>query len=182
MKSSISTPSPSSYAARLRIGVGYDVHALVPGRSLILGGVAIDHLTGLLGHSDADVLTHAVCDALLSAARLGDIGQHFPDTSDDFKDANSIYLLRCVVELLHQHHFAVVDVDVVLAAQRPKLSPYRDRMRACLADALGVDVDSVGIKMTTTERLGFVGREEGMSATAVCLLERCCVDDSADAQ
>lgn len=167
-----STLLPSANAMRLRIGVGYDVHALVVGRPLILGGVTVEHSTGLLGHSDADVLTHAICDALLSAARLGDIGQHFPDTSESFKDADSIDLLKQVCALLEQHSFAILDVDVVLAAQKPKLSPYRDRMRACLAAAMRIDCSQVGVKMTTTERLGFVGREEGMSATAVCLLEK----------
>ena len=158
---------------RLRIGQGYDVHALVEGRKLILGGVEIPHELGLLGHSDADVLAHAVSDALLGAIRGGDIGKLFPDDDPAFKDADSLKLLAAVADKVRSEGFAILDVDSVIAAQAPKLSPYRDQMRANLAEALGVPVDNVGVKATTTERLGFEGREEGISATAVALLHRC---------
>ena len=160
-------------ASGLRIGLGMDVHALAEGRKLIIGGVDIPHSRGLEGHSDADVLAHAVSDALLGAARLGDIGKLFPDTDDAWKGANSINLLAEVARRVREAGFEIVDVDAVIAAQAPKLSPHRDAMRANLAGAMGIDVENVGLKATTTEHLGFEGREEGISAQAVCLLARC---------
>lgn len=158
----------------LRVGAGYDVHAFAEGRKLILGGVDIPHSKGLLGHSDADVLAHAIADALLGAARAGDIGKLFPDTDPAYEGADSLKLLAAVAAHVRSLGFEIVDVDSVIAAQRPKLSPYRDQMRENLARAMGVDVENVGVKATTTERLGFEGREEGVSATASALLYRCC--------
>lgn len=157
----------------LRIGQGYDVHAFAEGRKLILGGVDIPHVHGLLGHSDADVLAHAISDALLGGVRGGDIGKLFPDTDPAYKDADSLKLLQAVAAFVRERGYEILDVDSVIAAQAPKLSPYRDRMRENLARAMGVPVENVGVKATTTERLGFEGREEGISATAVCLLCRC---------
>ena len=157
----------------LRIGQGMDVHALAAGRKLIIGGVDIPHDRGLDGHSDADVLAHAVMDALLSAARAGDIGKLFPPTDPAFKDADSMELLKNVSVHVRSLGFEILDVDSVIAAQAPKLSPHRDAMRANLAAAMGIGVENVGVKATTTEHLGFEGREEGISATAVCLLVRC---------
>lgn len=159
---------------RLRIGQGMDVHAFAEGRKLVLGGVDIPHTRGLLGHSDADVLAHAVADALLGAVRGGDIGKLFPDTDPAFKDADSLVLLEKVAQFVRDEGFEILDVDSVIAAQVPKLSPYRDQMRENLARAMGVAVENVGVKATTTEHLGFEGREEGISATAVCLCVRCC--------
>lgn len=153
-----------------RIGHGYDVHALVEGRKLILGGVEIEYSKGLLGHSDADVLIHALCDALLGAAALGDIGRHFPDTDPVYEGADSRELLRRVVSLLPD--FKIVNADITAIAQAPKLLPYIERMRSNLADVLGIGIDRINIKATTTERLGFIGREEGIAAEAVVLLER----------
>lgn len=163
---------PAAFA-RLRVGQGYDVHALVEGRRLVIGGVDIPHALGLLGHSDADVLAHAVADAVLGAARAGDIGKLFPDTDPAYEGADSMVLLAKVAEHVRSMGFEILDVDSVIAAQAPKLSPHRDAMRANIAHALGVSVDSVGVKATTTEHLGFEGREEGISATAVALLCRC---------
>ncbi len=157
----------------LRIGQGYDVHAFAEGRRLILGGVDIPHARGLLGHSDADVLAHAIADALLGGIRGGDIGKLFPDTDPAFKDADSLKLLAAVADKVRAEGYAILDVDSVIAAQAPKLSPHRDAMRANLAAAMGIPVENVGVKATTTEHLGFEGREEGISATAVCLLCRC---------
>ena len=159
--------------SNLRIGQGYDVHAFAEGRKLILGGVDIPYDRGLLGHSDADVLAHAISDALLGGVRGGDIGKLFPDTDPAFKDADSLKLLEAVAAFVRDRGYEILDVDSVIAAQAPKLSPYRDQMRQNLAQAMGVSVDSVGVKATTTERLGFEGREEGISAAAVCLLCRC---------
>lgn len=156
----------------LRIGQGMDVHAFAPGRSLVIGGVNIPHHQGLDGHSDADVLTHAICDALLGAARAGDIGKLFPPDDPAYKDADSIELLENVAAYVRGLGFEILDVDSVIAAQEPRLSPYRDRMRARLATAMRIPYDNVGVKATTTERLGFEGREEGISATAVCLLAK----------
>lgn len=156
--------------AQLRIGLGLDVHELVAGRKLIIGGVDIPYEKGLEGHSDADVLTHAIMDALLSAARAGDIGKFFPPDDPTFKDADSLQLLREVARLLREWGYIVVDVDAVIAAQEPKLSPYRDDMRHNIADALNITYEHVGIKATTTEHLGFEGRGEGISAQASCLL------------
>ena len=155
----------------LHIGHGYDVHAFAEGRRLVLGGVDIPHTRGLDGHSDADVLAHALADAVLGAARLGDIGKLFPDTDPAYEGADSMVLLSQVAELVRSKGFSIVDVDCTVAAQAPKLSPYRDQMRANLAAALGVDVEQVGVKATTTEHLGFVGRKEGIAAWAVALLD-----------
>jgi 2-C-methyl-D-erythritol 2,4-cyclodiphosphate synthase len=154
----------------LRIGIGYDVHALVPGRKLILGGVELEHHLGLDGHSDADVLVHAIMDALLGAARLGDIGQHFPPDDPTYKDANSLTLLLAVVELLRANGFEIADIDTVIIAEQPKLAPAREQMRANIAAAASIPVENIGIKATTTETLGFTGRQEGIAAQAVCLL------------
>lgn len=154
----------------MRVGIGYDVHRLTAGRPLILGGVRIPHELGLLGHSDADVLTHAVMDGLLGACALGDIGTHFPDTDPAFKDADSIELLRRVVRLVEEAGYRPVHVDAVVAAQRPKLAPYIPAMREALANAMGISVDGVSVKATTTEGLGFVGREEGIEARTVVTL------------
>lgn len=156
----------------LRTGLGYDVHAFAEGRRLILGGVDIPHARGLDGHSDADVLAHAVADALLGAVRGGDIGKLFPDTDPAYKDADSLKLLAAVAAFVRERGFAILDVDSVVAAQAPRLSPYRDQMRANLAAAMGLPVENVGVKATTTEHLGFEGREEGISATATCLVCR----------
>jgi len=156
----------------LRIGLGYDVHAFAKGRPLILGGVHIEHPRGLLGHSDADVLAHALADAVLGALRVGDIGKLFPDTDPAYAGADSLVLLSRVGDLARASGWRIVDADCVLILEQPKISPYRDAMRANLAAALGVDVDSVGVKATTTERLGFEGREEGVAAQAVVLLKR----------
>ena len=157
----------------LRIGQGMDVHAFAPGRPLIIGGVKIPHYQGLDGHSDADVLTHAIMDALLGAARAGDIGKLFPPTDPAFKNADSIKLLEHVSERISGLGFEIIDVDSVIAVQEPKMSPHRDAMRANLAAAMGIPVDNVGVKATTTERLGYEGREEGITAYATCLLARC---------
>ena len=155
----------------LMIGHGYDVHKLVEGRKLILCGVEIPHKLGLLGHSDADVATHAVADAILGATRLGDLGKLFPDTDPAYAGANSLELLAQVMRLARERGYELLDCDCTIAAQVPKLAPHREQMRANLAQALGVGVESVGVKATTTERLGFVGREEGMAAWAVCIME-----------
>lgn len=156
----------------MRIGHGYDVHQLVEGRDLILGGVKIPYEKGLLGHSDADVLLHAVSDALLGAAALGDIGKHFPDTDPAYKGADSLKLLSCVAEKIHRAGYRVENVDVTMIAQRPKLLPYIPQMRQNIADALGVDLSQVNVKATTEEHLGFTGDGSGMSCHAVCLLEK----------
>ncbi len=157
----------------LRIGQGYDVHQLVEGRKLIMGGVDIPHTRGLLGHSDADVLAHAVADALLGGVRGGDIGKLFPDTDPAYEGADSMKLLAAVADFVRNLGYEILDVDSVIAAQAPKLSPYRDQMRENLARAMGISPENVGVKATTTEHLGFEGREEGISATAVALLVRC---------
>lgn len=154
----------------MRIGHGYDVHRLVPGRRLILGGVEIPWERGLLGHSDADVLTHALMDALLGAAALGDIGKLFPDTDPAYAGADSVELLRCVAALLKQEGFAVENVDCTVLAQAPKLAPHIPEMRRRLAGALGLDVCRVSVKATTEEGLGFTGSGEGIAVHAVCLL------------
>ena len=155
----------------MRIGHGYDVHRLVECRDLILGGVKIPYEKGLLGHSDADVLLHAVSDALLGAAALGDIGKHFPDTDPAYKGANSLELLKIVAKKVQDAGFTVGNVDVTMIAQAPKLRPYIDQMRQNIADAVGTDVGRVNVKATTEERLGFTGTGEGMACHAVCLLE-----------
>ena len=156
----------------LRIGHGYDVHRLVEGRRLILGGGEVPHTLGLLGHSDADVLTHAVMDALLGAAGLGDIGRHFPDTDPAYAGADSLKLLDHVVELLGARGWQVGNVDATILAQRPKLAPYLEQMRENLAARMKAALEQVNVKATTEEKLGFTGAEEGIAAHAVCLLER----------
>lgn len=155
---------------RFRIGHGYDVHALGEGLALRLGGVDIEHTKGCIAHSDGDVLVHALCDALLGAAALGDIGLHFPDTSGDFKGIDSLLLLDRTVELLRRKGYSIGNADCTLILQRPKVRPYIDRMRRVLASRMGVNIDAVSVKATTTERLGFTGREEGVAAEAVVLI------------
>lgn len=155
----------------MRIGTGYDVHRFAENRKLILGGVQIPYEKGLLGHSDADVIVHAIMDALLGAAALGDIGQHFPDTDPAYEGISSIVLLEKVGELLKEKHLTVVNIDSILIAQRPKMMPYLPQMRQNVADALHLDPGRVSIKATTEEGLGFTGRGEGIAAQAVCLLE-----------
>ena len=154
----------------MRVGMGYDVHKLTENRDLILGGVNIPWEKGLLGHSDADVLIHAVMDALLGAAALGDIGKHFPDTDPAYKGISSVKLLTHVMELLRQHHFAVGNVDAVIIAQKPKMAPHILKMRENMAEAMGISIDCLNVKATTEEGLGFTGREEGIAAQAICLL------------
>lgn len=154
----------------MRIGHGYDAHRFVTGRPLILGGVNVPHTHGLEAHSDGDVLIHALCDALLGAAALGDIGKHFPDSSAEFKNIDSRVLLRRVVAALQQKNFSIGNVDVTVVAQKPKLAPYIAAMRACLADDLGIALDRVNIKATTTEGMGFTGRLEGIGCHAVALI------------
>lgn len=158
----------------MRIGHGYDVHAFCEGRPLILGGVDVPCERGLAGHSDADVLAHAVADALLGAARAGDIGTLFPDTDPAYEGADSLVLLARVAELLRARGFEIVDVDATVAAQAPKLAPHREAMRANLARAMGIPVEHMGVKATTTEHLGFVGRKEGIEAFAVALIDERC--------
>ncbi|TWH58612.1 2-C-methyl-D-erythritol 2,4-cyclodiphosphate synthase [Desulfitobacterium sp. LBE] len=156
----------------LRVGIGYDVHALVAGRPLILAGIDIPHEKGLLGHSDADVLTHTLMDALLGALALGDLGKHFPDTDERYRGISSMKLLEQVMKLLEERGYAVGNIDCIIAAQRPKLAPYIPQMRENLARALKTDLENVSVKATTTERLGFEGREEGISSQAiVCLVK-----------
>lgn len=156
----------------IRVGFGFDVHRLVEGRDLWLGGIKIEHGKGLLGHSDADVMIHAICDAMLGAANMRDIGWHFPDTSADTKDIDSKVLLRKTAELIATEGYAVVNVDATVCAERPKINPHVPEMKRCLAGLIGIGEDGVSIKATTTERLGFTGREEGMSAYAVVLIEK----------
>ena len=156
----------------LRVGLGYDVHRFAEGRALVLGGVIIDHERGLGGHSDADVLTHALMDAILGAMRAGDIGEHFPDDDARYKDASSIRLLRTVVRHMSDGGFRLVDADCVLVLEEPRIAPYRRAIRESLASAIGVDVSRVGVKATTAEGLGFTGRGEGVAAQSVVVLER----------
>lgn len=155
----------------MRIGHGYDVHRLAEGRDLILGGVKIDYEKGLLGHSDADVLLHAVCDALLGAAALGDIGKHFPDNSNEFEGIDSRILLRRTAKLVAENGFRVSNIDATVLAQQPKLAPFIQEMRKNIADDLGIIISRVNVKATTEEKLGFTGAGEGIAAHAVCLLE-----------
>lgn len=157
---------------KIRTGFGFDVHRLVEGRELWLGGIKIEHSMGLLGHSDADVLIHAICDALLGAANMRDIGYHFPDTSDDTLNIDSKVLLRKTVELIADKGYVVGNIDATVCAERPKINPHVPAMKACLAKVIGTDEDNISIKATTTEKLGFTGREEGISAYAVVLIER----------
>ncbi|ACQ70583.1 2-C-methyl-D-erythritol 2,4-cyclodiphosphate synthase [Exiguobacterium profundum] len=156
----------------MRIGQGFDVHAFAEGRPLILGGIEIPHERGLLGHSDADVLLHTIADAALGAIAAGDIGKHFPDTDPEFKDADSKVLLRHVWQLVKDQGYVLGNVDATVMAQRPKLRPYIDEMRAVIAELLEADIEQVNVKATTTEKLGFTGREEGIAAQAVILLNR----------
>lgn len=155
-----------------RVGFGYDVHRLVENRKLWLGGICIDHSMGLLGHSDADVLIHAICDALLGAANMRDIGYHFPDTSDETLDMDSKIILRKTIELIASKGYVVGNIDATVCAERPKLTPHIPAMQQCLADVIGTDPDNISIKATTTERLGFVGKEEGIAAYATVLITR----------
>ena len=156
----------------LRIGIGYDVHKLVEDRKLILGGVEIPYSKGLLGHSDADVLIHAIMDAILGALSLGDIGKHFPDNDNSYKGISSVLLLEKVNELIKNKGFVISNIDSVIIAQSPKLAPYIEQMRIIIAEALCTNIDDISVKATTTERLGFEGNGEGISAQAICLLEK----------
>lgn len=156
----------------IRVGFGYDVHRLVEGRELWLGGIKIEHSLGLLGHSDADVLIHAICDALLGAANMRDIGYHFPDTSGEFKGIDSKILLRKTMELLRESSYELGNIDATIAAERPKLNPHIPEMKRVLAEVLRVEEDAISIKATTTEKLGFTGREEGIAAYATVLIEK----------
>ena len=154
----------------MRVGLGYDVHKLVEGRDLIIGGVQIPYEKGLLGHSDADVLLHAIMDALLGAAALGDIGKHFPDTDPKYKGISSILLLEHVTKLLREHHYEIGNIDATIIAQKPKMAPHIPQMKENIAKALHMEPDCLNIKATTEEKLGFTGREEGIASQAVCLL------------
>lgn len=156
----------------MRIGNGYDVHKLTESRKLILGGVEIPYEKGLLGHSDADVLVHAIMDAVLGALAKGDIGKLFPDSSEEFKDISSIFLLKKVNEVLKKENYAIINIDSIIVAQAPKLAPYINDMRKNIAEALETDAENISVKATTTEKLGFEGRGEGISSYAVCLLKK----------
>lgn len=157
---------------KIRVGMGYDVHKLVANRPLWLGGIKIDHTLGLLGHSDADVLIHAICDALLGAANMRDIGYHFPDTSADYAGIDSKILLEKTIKLLAEKGWSVGNIDATICAEKPKINPHIPAMQQCLAPIMQVSADDISIKATTTERLGFTGREEGISAYAVALIEK----------
>ena len=157
---------------KIRVGFGFDVHQLVEGRDLWLGGIRLEHTKGLLGHSDADVLIHAICDALLGAANMRDIGYHFPDTGAEFKNIDSKILLRRTVEIIARKGYHVGNIDATICAERPKLKAHIPSMQECLAQCMGIDADDVSIKATTTEKLGFTGREEGISAYATVLIEK----------
>ena len=159
--------------ANIRVGFGYDVHRLVEGREFWLGGIRLEHEKGLLGHSDADVLIHAICDALLGAANMRDIGYHFPDTAGEYENIDSKILLKKTVQLIAMKGYRVGNVDATICAERPKLNPHIPEMQRVLSAVMGVDADDVSIKATTTEKLGFTGREEGISAYATVLIERC---------
>lgn len=156
---------------KIRVGFGFDVHQLVEGRDLWLGGIRLEHTKGLLGHSDADVLIHAICDALLGAANMRDIGYHFPDTGAEFKNIDSKILLHRTVEIIATKGYTVGNIDATVCAERPKLKAHIPAMQECLAECMGIDSDAVSIKATTTEKLGFTGREEGISAYATVLIE-----------
>lgn len=155
----------------MRIGYGYDVHRLVEGRKLIMGGVEIDYERGLLGHSDADVLLHAVMDSLLGAAALGDIGKHFPDTDERYKGISSIKLLKEVLNLINENNYCIINLDATIIAQKPKMRPYIDQMRENIADVLNMDISCVNVKATTEEGLGFTGEGLGIAANCICLIE-----------
>lgn len=156
---------------KIRVGFGFDVHQLVEGRDLWLGGIRLEHTKGLLGHSDADVLIHAICDALLGAANMRDIGYHFPDTGAEFKNIDSKILLRRTVEIIATKGYRVGNIDATICAERPKLKAHIPSMQECLAECMGIDADDISIKATTTEKLGFTGREEGISAYTTVLIE-----------
>lgn len=162
---------------KIRVGFGYDVHALTAGRELWLGGIRIEHALGLQGHSDADVLIHAVCDALLGAANLRDIGYHFPDTAGEYKNIDSKILLRDTVQLVRDKGYEIGNIDATVCAERPKLNPHIPAMQQTLAAVMGIDPDDISIKATTTEKLGFTGRQEGMSAYATVLIARSTPDN-----
>lgn len=157
---------------KIRVGFGYDVHKLMPGRDLWLGGIKIEHTEGLLGHSDADVLIHAICDALLGAANMRDIGFHFPDTASEYENIDSKILLRKTMALLREAGYELGNIDATVAAERPKLNPHIPEMKRVLASVLEVDEDDISIKATTTEKLGFTGRQEGMAAYATVLIQQ----------
>lgn len=157
---------------KIRVGLGYDVHKLVEGRKLWLGGISIENAKGLLGHSDADVLIHAICDALLGAANLRDIGYHFPDTDIEYKNIDSKILLRKTTELLHKTGWHIGNIDATICAEHPKLNPHIEKMKEILASLMDIDISDVSLKATTTEKLGFTGREEGISTYAVVLIEK----------
>ena len=156
----------------IRVGMGYDVHRLVEGRDLWLGGIKLDYRLGLLGHSDADVLIHAICDAILGAANMRDIGYHFPDTSEETLNMDSKVILKRVIELIASKGYQVVNIDATVCAEHPKLNPHIPAMQQSLSEVMNIDLEQISIKATTTEHLGFTGREEGISAYAVCLLEK----------
>ena len=157
---------------KIRVGFGYDVHALVPNRALWLGGIRIEHTLGLLGHSDADVLIHAICDALLGAANLRDIGFHFPDTAGEYENIDSKILLRKTMALIREAGYELGNIDATVCAERPKLNPHIPQMKTVLAEVMGVDPNDISIKATTTEKLGFTGRQEGISAYATVLIQQ----------
>ena len=157
---------------KIRTGFGFDVHKLVEGRELWMGGIKLEHSLGLLGHSDADVLIHAICDALLGAAGLRDIGHHFPDTAGEFKNIDSKILLRKTMDLIATKGYRLGNIDATICAERPKMNPHIPAMKECLAKVMGCDVDDISIKATTTEKLGFTGREEGISAYATVLITK----------
>ena len=156
----------------IRVGMGYDVHQLVPNRDLWMGGIKIDHELGLLGHSDADVLIHAICDAILGAANLRDIGYHFPDTSAETEGMDSKIILKKTIELIAAKGYRLVNIDATICAERPKMNPHIPQMQQVMAQVIGCDTDAISIKATTTEKLGFTGRQEGISAYAVALIEK----------
>lgn len=158
--------------SKIRVGFGYDVHRLVEGRELWLGGIKLDHTMGLLGHSDADVLIHALCDALLGAANMRDIGYHFPDTSADFKGIDSKILLKDTIALIATKGYTLGNADITVAAERPKLNPHIEEMKRCLAGIMNCEMEDISIKATTTEKLGFTGRQEGIAAYATVLIEK----------
>ncbi len=157
---------------KIRVGMGYDVHQLAEGEEFWLGGIKLDYAKGAVGHSDADVLIHVICDALLGAANLRDIGFHFADTDPQYKGIDSKILLKDVTKLLKEKGYTIVNIDSTICLQKPKVNPHIDKMKICLAEVMGIDVDDLSIKATTTEKLGFVGREEGVSAYAVVLIQK----------
>lgn len=157
---------------KIKVGLGYDVHRLVENRDLWMGGIKLEHTKGLLGHSDADVLIHAICDALLGAANMRDIGYHFPDAANEYENIDSKILLKKTVKLIADKGYAVGNIDATICAEHPKMNPHIDKMKSVLAEIMQIDVDDISIKATTTEKLGFTGREEGISAYAVALIEK----------